>query len=112
MPMKAERRREYMRDYCKRVVRPARQRLIKSRVGVCDYCGVAGPVFPDHVVPVSRGGTDEPGHIRPACRLCNMSKGSRLLEEWRAALARRSAGVPNFSLAQRTWLLEHMGVDP
>lgn len=28
----------------------------------------------DHIVPVSAGGTDEPGNLQTLCRSCNMSK--------------------------------------
>lgn len=32
----------------------------------------------DHVIPLSRGGTNWPGNLRPICPPCNRSKGNRL----------------------------------
>lgn len=48
----------------------------------CHYCGEPAETI-DHVIPKSRGGTDEPGNLVPACRRCNASKGTKLLSEWR-----------------------------
>ena len=33
----------------------------------------------DHVIPLSKGGSNWPSNLRPACRSCNSVKGSRLL---------------------------------
>lgn len=47
----------------------------------CVYC--AGPYEAiDHVIPLSRGGTNYPSNLRPCCSSCNSSKGSKLLSEW------------------------------
>lgn len=49
----------------------------------CSYCGsTSGPFSVDHVIPRVRGGRNTPENLRVACRPCNSSKGSRLLEEW------------------------------
>ena len=40
----------------------------------CAYCGQAKPLTRDHVVPISKGGTDYIGNIVPACRQCNSKK--------------------------------------
>lgn len=48
----------------------------------CAYCGSLEPLVPDHVVPLSRGGTNTIGNILPACSYCNGSKKDKLLEEW------------------------------
>ena len=48
--------------------------------GVCHYCGEA--LHPlrdftvDHVMPVARGGSDEPSNLVAACRRCNGRKGT------------------------------------
>lgn len=39
----------------------------------------------DHVVPKSRGGSDDAGNLVPACQRCNASKGSQTPLEWRLA---------------------------
>ena len=49
--------------------------------GKCAYCGGAYEAI-DHVVPLSRGGTNYIANIRPCCTTCNSSKGSKLLSEW------------------------------
>lgn len=56
---------------------------------LCLYCG---HVFPDasltrdHVVPKSRGGTDEWDNVVAACKRCNHHKGNRLPHECGMAL--------------------------
>lgn len=54
---------------------------------VCAYC--REPCVPtiDHVVPLARGGRDEPSNVVPACKPCNSSKNDRLLSEWRGRIA-------------------------
>lgn len=54
--------------------------------GVCAYCG--GPYQAiDHVIPISRGGTNWPANMRPACVQCNSSKHARALHEWKGRAA-------------------------
>lgn len=47
----------------------------------CVYCGTMDADTIDHVIPLSRGGTNELSNLRPACRQCNMAKGDRLPSE-------------------------------
>lgn len=47
----------------------------------CVYCGAPGGTI-DHVVPVTRGGTNSPENLVSACRSCNSSKKDRLPLEW------------------------------
>ena len=72
----------------------AKRRAIYNRdKGICQLCGRhtrffnsafdtpfcdgprAGSV--DHLVPVSKGGTDDPSNLRWACRTCNCARGNR-----------------------------------
>lgn len=49
----------------------------------CAYCTVEPATTLDHCIPVSRGGSNWPANIRPACASCNTEKGSLLLmKEW------------------------------
>lgn len=53
---------------------------IRARVafygGVCAYCG--GPFeHVDHVIALSRGGSNWPANLRPACARCNLRKHTR-----------------------------------
>jgi 5-methylcytosine-specific restriction endonuclease McrA len=54
----------------------------------CHLCGASIESFDDlhfdHVVPLSRGGTHTADNIRPAHELCNLRKGSKLMEELKA----------------------------
>ncbi|HKE66408.1 MAG TPA: HNH endonuclease [Micromonosporaceae bacterium] len=43
----------------------------------CAYCGTRA-VERDHVVPLSKGGTDTIDNIVPACRSCNSMKSDRI----------------------------------
>lgn len=52
----------------------------------CQYCGHRGNVLTlhvDHVVPTSRGGTDNPSNLVTACWSCNLEKGTRTGWEYR-----------------------------
>ena len=45
---------------------------------VCQYCGACGPnveLEVDHVIPVSRGGTDDIKNLKTSCVTCNRGKG-------------------------------------
>jgi 5-methylcytosine-specific restriction endonuclease McrA len=48
----------------------------------CVYCGSQSDLTRDHVIPVSRGGSNDPSNIVVACRTCNCTKGDRTPEEW------------------------------
>lgn len=46
----------------------------------CQYCGRKAPdvvLHVDHIVPVSKGGTDEPANLLTACADCNEGKSDR-----------------------------------
>lgn len=47
----------------------------------CVYCKNEAFCL-DHVVPLSRNGTDTIDNLVAACKSCNTSKGSKLLTEW------------------------------
>ena len=55
--------------------------------GVCAYCGAAGPLTLDHVVPLVRGGAHRIENLVAACKACNSRKGARDELEFRALLA-------------------------
>lgn len=60
----------------------------------CAYCEdlIDGQPDPDHVVPLSRGGSNSITNILPACRLCNSDKRDLLLSEW--VVDRERRGLP------------------
>lgn len=50
----------------------------------CYYCGceLNGKYHVDHVIPLSRGGSNGPENIVCACQNCNLQKGAKLPHEW------------------------------
>lgn len=52
----------------------------------CHYCG-AQAFGLDHVIPLSRGGSNVRANIVRCCPPCNSAKGARTPEEWRLATA-------------------------
>lgn len=52
--------------------------------GRCYWCGsnVGDTYDVDHVVPLSRGGTDWPDNLVIACPTCNKKKNAKLPHEW------------------------------
>lgn len=51
----------------------------------CAYCGIETTLTADHVVPLSRGGTNYITNILPACKSCNSKKGVRSVQEFLGA---------------------------
>lgn len=66
---------------------PLRWKILVRDQFVCRYCGVSGEESVkwcvDHVVPLSRGGSNEPENLVACCFPCNSSKSDRLVSEWR-----------------------------
>jgi len=49
----------------------------------CRYCGdLIGPFEVDHIVPLSRGGTNDRINLACACVSCNTQKANHQLHEW------------------------------
>lgn len=51
----------------------------------CLYCGKPHTDFPlteDHIVPISRGGSDDISNIQPLCQHCNSVKGIKDIDYW------------------------------
>lgn len=48
----------------------------------CVYCGSPKRLECDHVIPLSRGGTNDITNLASACYLCNRDKADLLLDEW------------------------------
>lgn len=49
----------------------------------CQYCQARGVRLEcDHVMPISRGGTNSPRNLKTACVRCNRSKRDKTPQEW------------------------------
>jgi 5-methylcytosine-specific restriction endonuclease McrA len=54
---------------------PAQWRSILARCkGLCQRCGSPGEMTRDHIIPLSRGGSDDWTNIQPLCHGCNSIK--------------------------------------
>lgn len=58
-------------------------RLVRRFSGMCAYCGERPYEHFDHVIPLARGGRHCIANLLPACASCNLSKGAKLVSEWR-----------------------------
>lgn len=47
---------------------------------LCVSCKQAKPLFRDHVMPLSKGGSDYIFNIQPLCRSCNSRKGDQIID--------------------------------
>jgi len=54
-----------------------RERILIRDGYCCQYCGSENATTVDHVIPISKGGTDDPENLVAACSRCNYSKGNR-----------------------------------
>lgn len=67
--------------YRGRVPFSRRNVMIRDR-HTCVYCGSqSGPITMDHVIPRSRGGTNDFDNCVACCRTCNQKKGAKLPSE-------------------------------
>lgn len=66
------------------IVTAARRAEILKRDGeICRYCqGTEGPFHIDHIVPVSRGGSNHDENLCVACAPCNLRKSAKVGGEW------------------------------
>lgn len=60
--------------------------LYDEQEGRCAYCGITlyNDYHLDHIIPLIRGGSNNPDNLACTCAACNLSKGEKLLGEWTA----------------------------
>lgn len=81
------RRRARLQDGCSPGVTPEQWlEIVEYFGGCCAYCLQSGHLLErEHVMPLKRGGRDEPSNVVPACKRCNRSKGASILPLWYAS---------------------------
>lgn len=64
---------------------------------VCHLCRQDGARTADHLIPRSKGGSDDPANLRPAHQGCNSLRNNMDLAEWfaRHPVPRRQALAPS-----------------
>lgn len=65
------------------------RRTYKEQEGLCYYCGKSvawEDRHDDHIMPVSRGGSNWPNNMAITCATCNIQKGNKTAEEYIAWL--------------------------
>lgn len=68
-------------------VLPRELKALKNRP--CVMCGSKENIHIDHIIPISRSGTNGIGNLQSLCKTCNLSKGTKTMMEWR--ISRRYA---------------------
>ena len=48
----------------------------------CVYCGSSENLTLDHIIPITKGGSDDQDNLACCCKCCNSSKNDKLLSEW------------------------------
>ncbi|MBN2035760.1 MAG: HNH endonuclease [Chitinispirillaceae bacterium] len=48
----------------------------------CAFCGKTGDLTTTHLIPINRGGTDDPDNLVLCCAFCNASRGDKGVFEW------------------------------
>lgn len=60
--------------------------------GYCAYCGrkiAFKDMTIDHIKPKGKGGSSELSNLNPSCRLCNKTKATLSIEEFRKEITRQ-----------------------
>jgi len=66
----------------------------------CTYCGSDKQLEGDHVLPLSRGGSNAFVNLTTTCRPCNLSKGAKAVEEWGARRRLRFHRIADLSASK------------
>lgn len=61
-------------------------RITERQEGLCACCGSPDGLTIDHIVPISKGGSNWPSNLQMLCRPCNSKKQARDNEEFMSAM--------------------------
>ena len=59
--------------------------------GKCVYCNTENDITIEHRIPISRGGTNLPANLVPACKSCNCKKGTKTETEFKLFLSQEQS---------------------
>lgn len=76
-----QRQREKSRTRVKRYRERQKNKKLQEPDPKCEYCGDDAEEL-DHLIPVSKGGTDDPENLVHACKRCNRSKNGKDLADF------------------------------
>jgi 5-methylcytosine-specific restriction endonuclease McrA len=68
--------------------KPTRSAIYARDGHKCQYCGATRKLTIDHVIPKSKGGSDDWDNLVVACSSCNIKKGDKYLEHTGMKLTR------------------------
>lgn len=68
---------------------PNRNKIYKRDNHTCVYCGSTKSLTLDHVIPKSRGGTNEWTNLVTSCIKCNLKKADRTPEEAKMVMSQK-----------------------
>lgn len=57
--------------------------LLRLATSPCAHCGATENIQFDHIISLAMGGRTSIGNLQSLCRYCNMSKGGKLMIEFR-----------------------------
>ena len=81
-----EKEKLFIKGFVKRDIMPIKQEnykkirrhFIRLLGGQCCFCGSTEKLEFDHIIPVSKGGSNTANNIELLCRKCNRSKHARI----------------------------------
>lgn len=79
---------KYIRHFS-RALKPNRTRIYKRDGHKCVYCGSTKNLTLDHVMPKSRGGSNEWTNLVTSCFKCNLRKSNRTPEEAKMTMSQK-----------------------
>lgn len=75
------------------------QTLLTSQQGQCSnpYCrrGIMDCYTVDHIIPLTRGGTNWPRNLQLLCAPCNSSKNTKTMDEWVEIISKSASAAPS-----------------
>jgi 5-methylcytosine-specific restriction endonuclease McrA len=99
---------ENNRPVSKSIGKEAANRVLGKDDGKCHWCGCEGKKLSiDHVIPISKGGSNDESNLVPCCASCNSAKAARSVKHLHKFRSIRNIGAPLFvTVRVMDWLIE------